>query len=284
MKSTRQPIFFAASLLVLTMLACALPGQTTASTPAPTFDSARLDTMIAKTVTAAIAQTQQAEPTATQAPINTPVPTETPSPTLVVSGSSLTQQSDGTTLFADSEGGYQLSVAPGWLPVRINEQEYYDAYTLEAAADTAVQDALMSIQKMNPNDFRLFVYDLQDGHLQNGFLTNINLIWDRTGTISLENEDGIKELAAILPNSMPNLVVQSSSIATNANDVKTGTILSEIPTKAANGTDITIIQKQVFINLETGVLVITFTTDKALQDATMPFFDTLVESIKLTSE
>ncbi len=284
MKSTRQPIFFAASLLVLTMLACALPGQTTASTPAPTFDSARLDTMIAETVTAAIAQTQQAEPTATQAPINTPVPTETPSPTLVVSGSSLTQQSDGTTLFADNEGGYQLNVAPGWLPVRINEQEYYDAYTLEAAADTAVQDALMSIQKMDPNDFRLFIYDLQDGHLQNGFLTNINLIWDRTGTISLENEDGIKELAAILPSSMPNLVVQSSAIATNANDVKTGMILSEMPTKAANGTDITIVQKQVFINLETGVLVITFTTDKALQDATMPFFDTLVESIKLTSE
>ncbi len=279
MKNSRYPIFFAVAFLLLTVLACAIPGQNTASTPAPTFDTARLNEMIAETVTAAIAQTEQAAPTATKAPTKTPVPTQTIAPTPVPSGSSLTPQDDGTILYVDGDGGYQLSIAPGWLPVRINEQEYFDAFSLEAAADPLVQDALMVIKDLDPASFRLFVFDLQDGHLQNGFLTNLNFIWDKNGIISLEDETGIKAIADALPASMPGLAVQSSFIATNANSVPMGVIVSEIPKTGTQ--EIVLVQKQVYINLEAGALVITFTTDKNLQDATLPSFDTLVESIKL---
>jgi hypothetical protein len=95
----------AALILLITVLACVVPGLSTASQPAPvasplgTADT-RLEIMVAETVSAALEQTQQAVPTATIEPTHTPTPlaTITPSPTPDVddSGSTLNKLEDGT--------------------------------------------------------------------------------------------------------------------------------------------------------------------------------------------
>jgi hypothetical protein len=278
-------ILFIALFLLMTILACVVPGISTASEPAPSVEPGRLETMVAETVSAAIAQTEQAAPKATLPPTDTAEPAETAASTEepVVSGSSLTAQNDGTILYVDSTARFQLNVSPGWLPVRINEQEYYDAFSLPAASDAAVQRTLVNIKTLDPNTFRLFIYDLQDGHMQNGVITSVNFVWDPKGRISLEDDTGIKDAANALSKSIPNLNVNSSSVSSTTNGIPIGVILSDIPGKTFEGTDVVLFQKQVYLNLPAGELIISFTTEQGFKDATLPFFDTMVESINIHS-
>ena len=273
-----------ALFLLMTILACALPGGSAPTEPAPLSESAQLETMVVETVTAAIAETQRAAPKPTSTPRPTLGPTQTPTATAHTgsTGSSLTAQADGTMLFVDDVAHFQLNVSPGWLPVRINEQEYYDAFSLPVASDAAVQRALMNIKTLDPNTFRLFVYDLQDGHMINGVITSVNFVWDPQGSITLDGEAGIKEAASKLSASIPNLNVDSYSVsATTTNGIPIGIILSNIPGKTFQGTDVVLFQKQVYLNLPAGTLVVSFTTEQNFKDATLPFFDTMVETIKL---
>lgn len=285
MKKYRQMIF-ATTLLLLTTLACAVPGLSTpTAAPAPTTDPAQLEIIIAETVSAAITLTAQV-PAPTQPPISTPKPTATDIPITPtpVSQSSLSAQDDGTTLFTDDIAKFQMNVPPGWLPVRIDQPEYYDAFSLPTAADPAVQTALLNIKSQDPNIFRLFIYDLQDGHIQNEFVTNVNIVWTLQGKISLDSVDQLKEIAQSLPASIPNISVKSTSISNNAAGIPLGIIQSEIPGKTSDGLDRVLVQKQVFINLNEGALTITFTTDQSIEDATLPFFDTMIDTVKSTLE
>lgn len=281
MMKKRQPLLFAASLLLLAGLACVIPGQGTASAPAPTVDPAQLDAIIAETVAAVLQQTASA-PTATQPATATSQPaaelsvTSTPLPQ-----SSITNQADGTAFYVDEKAGFNVTIPSGWLPVRIDQLEYYDAFSLPQAADPTVQSALMDINDLDPKVYRLFIFDLQDGHLQSGFVNNVNIVWDQGSSISLKTEDEIKATAESLPSVVPGLVVKSASVSKTLSDILIGVILSEVPTKNKDGADLVLVQKQVLLNVKDGLLVLTFTTEQGIKDATLPFFDTLVESIQL---
>lgn len=275
----------AALFLMMTLPGCVVPGLSTASNPAPLPDGVRLETMVAETVSAALAQTEQAAPSPLP-PVGT---AETAQPAVssenpANSTSSLAAQSDGTILFVDEQAGYQLNVPPGWLPVRINEQEYYDAFSLPAASEQAVQDALIEIKELDPAEFRLFVYDLQDGHMENGVITHVNLIWDSQEAISLDDETDLREIIDGLLNSTPELNVMSYSISSTANEIPIGMILSELPGKTFDGIDVVFFQKQVYLKLPAGTLTLTFTTENNFKDATLSFFDSMVDSLKINPE
>jgi hypothetical protein len=269
----------AVSLLVLAVLACAMPGGGAASVPTPTVDPAQLDAMVAETVAAVLQQTASAA-TPTQSVTATIETTSTPTST-PLQQSSIVAQADGTTLFADEKAGFSLTVPPGWLPVRIDQIEYYDAFSLPQAADPSVQTALMDINDLDPNVFRLFIFDLQDGHVQNGFVNNINVIWSLDATLALETDAQIKTTAQELPSVVPGLTVTSAAISETASGIPLGVILSEIKGQTDDGAERALFQKQVFLNLKAGSLTITFTTEQGIKDATLPFFDMIVESIKL---
>ena len=281
----RRQTFFIALLSLIFTVGCVIPGFTDGSTPAPVSaaDPAQLQAMVDGTVAAAIAQTEQAAPEPESMTENTPEPSATPAPTepAMTGKSSLAAQSDGTILFVDEQAKFQLNVSPGWLPVRINEQEYYDAFSLPVAADAAVQRALMNIKTLDPNTFRLFIYDLQDGHMINGVITSVNFVWDPEGSISLEDDADIKQAADDLSTAIPNLNVNSYAVSSTVSGIPIGVIISDIPGKTFEGTDVVLFQKQVYMNLPAGGLVISFTTEQGFKDATLPFFDTMVETLKI---
>jgi hypothetical protein len=287
MKNRHIPVIALCALLAI--MACAVPGAAGDATQAPaaTADDARLQEMVEETVAVAIAETERAVPTReVQTVPGTAEPTDTAAATQepVGTGSSLAAQTDGTILFVDERAAFQVNVSPGWLPVRIEEQEYYDAFSLPVAADAAVQRALMNIKTLDPNTFRLFIYDLQDGHLINGVITSVNFVWDPKTSISLEGEAGVKAAADALAEAIPNLNVDSYEVsATTTNNIPIGVILSNIPGKTFEGTDVVLFQKQVYLNLPAGSLVISFTTEQNFKDATLPFFDTMVETIKINT-
>jgi hypothetical protein len=275
-----KTILLAVSSLVFAMLACAIPGQA-ASVSTPTVDPAQLDAIVAETVSAALqltvsAATPTPPATSTSLPTIEPTASSTPLPQ-----SSITLEVDGTSFFVDEISGFNMIVPPGWLPVRIDQLEYYDAFSLPQAADPNLQTALMQINNLDPKVHRLFIFDLQDGHLQSGFVNNVNIVLNAGSSISLKTDDEIKATAAALPQAVPGLVVQSSAVTETASGILLGVILSDLNSQKEDGTKHALFQKQVLLNVKGGVLVITFTTEQGIRDATLPFFDGMIESIQL---
>jgi hypothetical protein len=274
---------FATLILLTAALACVIPGTQTASTIPPTPDT-RLGTMVAETVSAAVELTALAVPTETPPPTATPEPTITPTPEISGAGSTLTAQDDGSTLFVDERAGYQLQVPTGWLAVRVNEQEYFDAFQLSVLANERLQSTLQSIQTQDPNTFRLLVVDIDEEHIQNDIVTNVNLIWDPQTVISFESEEELQAIAAELPAAVNGLTVSSVNIIVPLNGAPYGEIQSEISGLNTAGVPVTLHQKMTVFNLKTGALVITFTTEGGFTETTLPMFDGMIESLIIVTE
>ena len=284
-------IFFIAMIFLAT-IACVVPGLPTASAPvfAPTVDTGPIETMVAGTVSAAITQTELAQPTstptstatatATATATSTPAPTETPTPQ---AQSTLTKQADGSILFADARAGYQIKLPAGWLAVRVNEQEYLDAFSLEEAANTNIQQSLLSIQTEDPNVFRLLAIDTKAAHIQNDFVTDMRFVLDEKKTISLSSDADLKAIADKVPASAAvfRFEVTSVKIVTTASGTKLGVIEAKSSFENAAGANVAIYQKQVFFNTKSGTQSIIFTTVTDLKQTTLPAFDTMLETIDL---
>ncbi len=267
---------------LLTVLACAIPGQgQPASAPAPTIDTGKLETMVADTVANALTQTQQAAPVMPLS-TSTPAPTDTPTPGAASDiGSTLQIQENGSTIYTDDRAGYSILIPSGWLAVRVNQQEYYDAWSLASAADPRIQQSLLSIQNLDPNIYRLFSFDVQDGHLVNDVVTNILFLWDQNDTMSFDTDEDLQKMAEDLPKNNAGLKVLSSSLVILPNSMTVGVIESESTTKNSSGNDVTIFQKQVFFKVSKGTQGIALTTENSLKDVIVPAFDSMVETITL---
>jgi len=284
-------IFFIAMIFLAT-IACVVPGLPTASAPvfAPTVDTGPIETMVAGTVSAAITQTALAQPTstptstatatATATATSTPAPTETPTPQ---AQSTLTKQADGSILFADARAGYQIKLPAGWLAVRVNEQEYLDAFSLEEAANTNIQQSLLSIQTEDPNTFRLLAIDTKAAHIQNDFVTDMRFVLDEKKAISLSSDADLKAIADKVSASATvfRFEVTSVKIVTTASGTKLGVIEAKSSFENAAGANVAIYQKQVFFNTKSGTQSIIFTTVTDLKQTTLPAFDTMLETIDL---
>ncbi|GAB1472217.1 hypothetical protein MASR2M66_30950 [Chloroflexota bacterium] len=265
----------------LTLLACAVPGLPFGSAPAPTAittPDTRLEVMVAETVSAAITMTQAALPTATKA-APTPRPTATAAATATLSAESmLDYNSDGTKTFIDLPGKYQLTVPMQWLAVRINSPEYDAALGSPEAANPSIQHSLSLIKEQDSNVFRLFMLDTNEEHMSDGFVSNINLVWDSQMEASFENDSDLKSLVEALPASLKNSEVLGSSLQSTANNTPYGIITIKTPTTAQDGTDVVIFQKLVFFDLPTGTLTMTLSTTETWQATVEPSFDETLNS------
>jgi hypothetical protein len=287
--NNRRTIFIALIFLA-TIAACAMPGFSTASTPlaAPTVDTGRVATMVAGTVSAAIAETEQAapKPTATAVSTATLAPTETPTSQVSLSKSTLTKQGDGSVLFADERAGYEIKLPVGWLTVRINEKEYLDAFSLAEAANTNIQQALLSVQNEDPNAFRLLAIDTKAAHIQNDFVTDMRFVLDEKKNISLNSDVDLQAIAQNVSATVTvfRFEVTSVKIITYANGLKLGEIEARSSFQNAAGVEVTIYQKQIFFNAKTGTQSIIFTTVADLKDSLLPVFDAMIETIDRIAE
>lgn len=280
-----RPALFAALLLLTTVLACVVPGLPVASQSAPTADT-RLEIMVAETVSAALEQTQQAIPTSIIAatPTSTPMPTDSPTPETDSSGSALAKLEDGSTHFTDTLVGYEITVPTDWLAIRINQQEYLDAWLLPELSDPAMQRSLSSIENLDPNELRLFALDLQEGHAEIDFVTNINFFWNKSSDMSLENDEDLKTEAASLPEALPGLEVTASELSATSSGIPIGVITSKTPITTVDGVNVELFQKQVFVKAKVGVLIITLSTTEELKQTILPQFDAMIETVVLPGQ
>lgn len=269
-----------AVVLGMTVLACVVPGLPTASAPAPTPDT-RLERMVAETVDAALELTRQAVPTATEVPSATPQPTVTV--TLAATATQapetmLDKNADGSSTFIDLSAKYQMTIPMQWLAVRINAPEYDEALQLPEAANPAIQASLASIKEQDPSVFRLFMLDVAEEHIDGGFVTNINLVWDPQMEVSFADDTDLKTLAASLPASLKDSEVTGTELKATKNEIPYGVISTRTPSTAQDGTKMMIHQKLTFFDLPVGTLSITLTTTETWQETIEPSFDAILES------
>lgn len=270
-----------ALIFLMTMFACVLPAQQPASLPTVTPDT-RLDIMLAETVSAALTQTQQAVPTETPPPTSTPEPTATSTPEADSSGSTLIQSDDGSVIFIDERAKYQIIVPSELKALRINQQEFLDAWLLPEASNPAIQRTLGNIQDQDPNGYRLFVVDFNEEHIDGGFVTNISFLWDAGEELSLEDETGIVEIADSYAESLPDSEVLTTELVTLESGIIAGIISSSMPATTLDGAEIVVFQKQAFFDLPTGTLIVTLSTTETWQETIEPLFDEILETFNLT--
>jgi hypothetical protein len=277
--NNKRTFFISLTILAVT-LACAIPaipGAQTALPLPPTVDTNLLSTMVAETVAAAVALTEQAVPTATIAPTETveSTPTVTPTAEIVPSGSTLTVNEDGSTIFVDERAGFEVTIPTGWLAVRIQQQEYRDALSLTPD----IQKALTDIQNNDPNTFRLFALDTQDGHFLNSSFPNVNFVWDEFDVVLVENKDALDARANLLATTVQGLEVLSTEFSKTSNNVLIGLIESK---STVDG--VVIFQKQAIFNAKAGTMTLTISTVEELKDETFSAFNSILETIKMSVE
>lgn len=270
-------------IIIFFTLACALPRLSTPS-EFPTPDSNSISTIIAGTANAAAMQTAQANPSmSTPLPISTetaaPTSTATATPQLVFSayGTALQRQADGSTLFIDQKTGYELVIPSGWTAFRINEPEFYKMWELPASADSVVQGNLTSIQSMDPNTFRLFAYDLRDGHLQTDTLTGIDISWNQSFSDFSKLISGLQKSYSRFYASNK---VLSSKAETTSSGVGVDIVEFDIKMKTSTGTAV-IYERQILFKVGSGIIAVRLDTTYDLKDAVTPELDQIKESIKI---
>ncbi len=279
-------IFFIALTFLAASIACAVPGFPGAAAPAlaPTVDSDRLETMVAGTVSAAIAETEQAQPAQESGPASVTGVSATGTPETIPLSSTLTAQANGSIVFVDEYAGYEITIPDGWLAVRINQQEYLDAVKLPQAADANIRESLLGIKTEDPNIFRLLVMDTNAEHIQDGFVTDINFIWEEQK--SFDSIEDLQVIADKIPNAATvfRFEVSTVQIVTTSSGLQIGVIEARSSFTNPSSDEVDIYQKQVFFKGKTGTQSIIFTTLAGLKEITLSAFDTMLETISLIAK
>ena len=174
MKRNNLYLSLSGLFMLMAILACVIPGQTTQPVPVTNPDS--IGTFVAGTAQVSIEQTVQVSlVTATQ----TLVPIETATSRITISsyGTSLTKREDGSTQFVDHRAGVEIIFPSNWLSMRVGEAEYYQAWENDGRSNIMLLDAITSIQNIDLNRFRVTAYDTHPEHVLYENIPKINVVF-----------------------------------------------------------------------------------------------------------
>jgi hypothetical protein len=268
MQQKHRSILLIGSAILLLIVAC---GRT--APPAPITNPSSVETSLASTARAFAKQTEAANPF-TLTPSPTLTPTSTPTPRISLNGTSLVLRDDKSTLFTDHKLGFQLIVPPGWLPVRINEDEYYKAFTLQAVSENAaIVDFLTQLQNQDTNYFRLVALDVRPGQASDGMISGMAVILQFEAKKTLEDWAQTKSVYA----NSKGYQLHSSKFRETASGIRI-LVREESWNSLSEGKTY---HQRVFFSLPAGVLTISFETDLAVKDALLPDFEQVINSITL---
>ncbi len=144
------------------------------------------------------------------------------------------------------------------------------------SASAEFQTALKNTQTQNGDVFRLFAFNLEEGSAANPFIMNMNFVWDKQDTNSLE--DAMKKIESQYPIIFPGIQITNLGIYPTAKNIPSGLIESTWGTKSATGQEISIYQKQAIFKLRAGTLAITLSVPTQLKELTNQSFDFVISS------
>jgi hypothetical protein len=257
--------------VVITFLLLAIVNGCGRSAP-PVVNPPAVETSLASTARVLAKLTETANPhTATPSP--TAIETLIPTLKVSVNGTVLVMNADGSALFTDYTAGTQLIIPAGWLPLRVNEEEYYQAFTSDVAlSNPAIAERLTEIQDADLNNFRLDAMDVREGHTVNGVLSDMFVNFYPGDARSLEQ---VAEAEGKKKSAFKNYLFLNRGYPKTADGTRTLVIdrtWSQDQTKK-------IFQRSVFFSLPTGVLVLNLYSNKDFKDTLLPDFEQVVNSV-----
>ena len=205
MKKNHSYHALGALIILLAIVACALPGQTVQ--PVPANDSNAISTAVAGTAYAVEQQAQQASPVPATATVAL-MDTMTPVPKISSAGTSLLNLADGSTQFTDHVAGVQLSFPPGWLLVRVGETEYYTAWEKQESTNRHFREIFTDMQDLDPKAFRVHALDIRPEHMANDDIPLVVIMFVEGDTKTL---DEIKKIEIEAPPPLRGYTLLSSS-------------------------------------------------------------------------
>ncbi len=290
----QKKVLLSFALLFLTVsVACStssLPfiGGEPEAEAAPTVNPADLEIMIAEAAATKVAQTVEAIPTntATSVPTETPIPSPTPIPPTSTptevdypsTGSALEENDDGVIVYTDYTGAYAIELPAKWLAMRPGEEEYTEALALPEASVPEIQASLLAIESFDPDVFRLVALDTREGHYNDAFVSNINVVLSEETDASLEEFFAASVLG--LPESLPGVLIISSDITATSSGVPVAFIISERDIVTDTGQDIRLYQKQALFMVKNHSLIVSFTSTVDFKDQIIEDFDMMVDSFR----
>jgi len=259
-------------VLVLAMIACAIPGQISPTTPPASPNL--IETSVAGTAQAAVRQTEQ-----TSLVTGTPMiaPTEhLPAPEVISSsGTSLVKLGDGSTQFKDHRAGIQIIFPPHWMPIRVGESEYYAASEKWGTQNAWFLEEIGWIQNLDVNLFRVNAYDTEPTHLFYGTFPKINVVFHQGDTRTLKQVEADEK--KIIANSATRDKFLSSSFQETPSGLPILVFQSEWKAQSYDiGHD-----TGTFFKVPTGMIFIDFYIPSDQQEVMEPERAQIVESITL---
>jgi len=242
--------------------------------PAPVSNPPAVETSLASTAKAFAKQTEAANPF-TATPSITPSITPTPTPKISLNGTSLIFREDQSALFVDYQAGIQLVIPAGWMPVRVSENEYYQAFTTDVVlANPALNDRLTQIQDADLDTFRLDAMYIRDGHIPNGVISDIDVLFYAGDTRSLEKW---RQTEANSRKPFKNFKLVTTGYPRLADGTRV-LMIEETWSKDASNT---IFHRRILFSLPSGTLALDFYTNKVFKDTVLPDFEQVVNSVTL---
>jgi hypothetical protein len=251
-------------MILAGVIACVLPGQA-ASPVSPS-----------NPVQPTLASTTQATATNPPAATSTMVPTETliPTPKISLYGTSLITQEDQSAVFVDHKAGIQLVIPPGWMPIRVNEEEYYKAFALDVVQENpSISDRLTRIQDVDLDYHRLEAIDIRPGHIQDGIISDINVVFEEGDVPTLEQWEQAER-------NRKSPWVNYKFLSSGYRETTNGTRVLVIEQSWSAGEE-TLYYRGVFFPLSAGTLILDFYSNIDFKDEVLPDFEQVMNSVTL---
>ena len=272
MDKKHSQILLSGICLFMGVVACVVPGQT--SPPEPVSNPGAAETFIAGTVQAAANQTEQAG-LITSTPTMIALATSTSTPRISLSGTSLQVLADQSTEFVDHQAGIKLIVPAGWMAVRVNEEEYYKAFaTGPVLENPEIYNRLNQIQTHDANFFRLDAIDIRPGHVFDGIIADMSVIFQAGDLRTLEEWEQAER-------SRKSPYSGFKAISTGYRETANGTRVLVIESSWDYPGEKTLYYQGVFFSFPTGTVVLDFQTNLEYKDDVLPDFGQVVDSLTL---
>ena len=241
--------------------------------PTPMVNPTDVEMSLASPTPTPAKQTEEADlSTATPSPAATQI--LTPTPKISLNGTFLEELDDETTRFTDHKLGYQLTFPAGWLPVRINEDEYYKAFTLEAISENPTFVKFLTIlQNQDSNYVRVTALDIRPEQTEKGFVSGMTVVLQPETDVTVEEWSEIESTHAGAKG--------YELITLQFEETDSGIRVLIREESWDSPTESKVYRKRVYFTIPSGVLTIDFETGLDAKETLLPEFDQVINSFAM---
>lgn len=224
-------------------------------------------------------------PTAAQEPTPTLVPTPTKIPPTATaeekSEIDIEKQADGTTLFTDTVGGYQLVFPENWATMNMTEGGMDHVFDLFEQSNPEFSPGMLNIVKqLLVENTRAIALDTNTGHYSGDHMTAAYCVLDeQTGNFPLGYL--VEATVQSVPQQLPNVEIVSSDLTTNSNDVEMGVIELTLGVSDAAGNIQAAYERMLIFQNNDLTIIAVLVTHETLRDTVMEHFIQIQDSISL---